>query len=321
MANSKYEYVKSFERPDNLLPNTWIVIRLDGRGFHKFSARHNFSKPNDPRAISLMNHSATLLLRDLPELLLAYGVSDEFSFLLSPQTTLFERREAKLTSTIVSTFTAYYVHHWPTYFPTEPLKEPLPSFDARAVCYPSVTNVRDYFSWRQVDCHINNLYNTVFWALVVKGGLGRTEAESRLKGTLAKEKNEILWGLGVNYNCEEEKWRKGSVVFRELKKSVEVDATTATETTTPTTTTTTPADKNTATAQPSDAVVQEGDGEDDEGDVPPGKILRKKKTTKKQAKKEQKRLLKAAEVVVRHIDIIEDAFWNEHPSILGEGME
>jgi hypothetical protein len=31
----RYEYVKSFEQPDVLLPNTWIVVRIDGRGFHK----------------------------------------------------------------------------------------------------------------------------------------------------------------------------------------------------------------------------------------------------------------------------------------------
>lgn len=31
----RFEYVKYFEQPDVLLPNTWIVIRLDGRGFHK----------------------------------------------------------------------------------------------------------------------------------------------------------------------------------------------------------------------------------------------------------------------------------------------
>lgn len=36
MANSKFEYVKQFEQPDSLLPNTWIVVRLDGRGFTKY---------------------------------------------------------------------------------------------------------------------------------------------------------------------------------------------------------------------------------------------------------------------------------------------
>lgn len=59
---------------------------------------------------------------------------------------------SKLVSTIVSTFTAYYVHFWSTYFPDTPLSPPLPSFDGRAVCYPTVQNLRDYMSWRQVDC-------------------------------------------------------------------------------------------------------------------------------------------------------------------------
>ena len=35
MAKSRFEYVKKFEQDDRLLPATWIVIRLDGRGFHK----------------------------------------------------------------------------------------------------------------------------------------------------------------------------------------------------------------------------------------------------------------------------------------------
>jgi tRNAHis guanylyltransferase len=35
MANSKYSYVKKFELDDRLLPNCWIVVRLDGKGFTK----------------------------------------------------------------------------------------------------------------------------------------------------------------------------------------------------------------------------------------------------------------------------------------------
>ena len=59
---------------------------------------------------------------------------------------------SKLVTTVVSTFTSYYVHLWATYFPAQPLTSPLPSFDGRAVCYPSIGNLRDYMSWRQVDC-------------------------------------------------------------------------------------------------------------------------------------------------------------------------
>jgi len=40
--------------------------------------------------------------------------------------------------------------HWHTYFPDTPLSYP-PSFDARIVLYPGIREVRDYFSWRQVD--------------------------------------------------------------------------------------------------------------------------------------------------------------------------
>jgi len=108
---------------------------------------------------------------------------------------------SKLVSTIVSTFTASYIYLWSTYFPDSPLSPPLPSFDGRAVCYPSVQNLRDYMSWRQVDCgcfssccfatdseltnhdqgHINNTYNTTFWALIQHGGMNGTDAEELLK--------------------------------------------------------------------------------------------------------------------------------------------
>lgn len=35
MAGSKYAYVKNFELADNLLPNTFLVMRIDGHGFHR----------------------------------------------------------------------------------------------------------------------------------------------------------------------------------------------------------------------------------------------------------------------------------------------
>lgn len=35
MAKSKFEYVRAFEADDVCLPNTWAVVRLDGRNFHR----------------------------------------------------------------------------------------------------------------------------------------------------------------------------------------------------------------------------------------------------------------------------------------------
>jgi len=35
MSGSKYEYVRTYERPDALLANTYLLLRIDGHAFHK----------------------------------------------------------------------------------------------------------------------------------------------------------------------------------------------------------------------------------------------------------------------------------------------
>lgn len=200
MANSKYEYVKEFEREDPLFRNTWIVVRIDGRGFHKyvsshspllyfifsristrfsyfdsllvrfnlpghkqrqeltrnpsfrFSAKYDFAKPNDRRALDLMNAAAEAVMKEMSDIVLAYGISDEYSFVFHKDTPLFGRRSSKLMTTVVSTFTAYYVSLWSHYFPDKILTSPMPTFDGRCVEHPSVGNLRDYMCWRQTDC-------------------------------------------------------------------------------------------------------------------------------------------------------------------------
>ncbi|KAF8979777.1 hypothetical protein BGZ46_005064 [Entomortierella lignicola] len=216
MAKSKYEYVKEFETDDRLLRNVYILVRVDGKGFHKFSAAHQFTKPNDVRALNLMNHAARSVMHELDDILLAFGESDEYSFLFRKSTDLYQRREAKIVSTVVSLFTSAYVYYWSDYFTDS--KRPLypPVFDGRAVLYPSEVEVKDYFAWRQADTHINNLFNTSFWALVEKGGLTPKAAEIRLSGTDSKDKNEMLFTeFNTNYSKLPAIFRKGSVLLRE----------------------------------------------------------------------------------------------------------
>ncbi|KAI8055338.1 putative tRNA guanylyltransferase-like protein [Syncephalis plumigaleata] len=221
MANSKFEYVKQFEQEQRLLPQCWIVVRLDGRGFHRFASKHAFLKPNDDRALALANDAATVVMQDVQDSVLAYGQSDEYSFVIDRSSRLFGRRESKIVSTICSLFTSAYVLNWPRYFPDTPLQYP-PSFDARAVCYPTSQHLRDYLSWRQADCHINNLYNTSFWALVQQGDLSEQEAEETLRGTFSADKNELLFTrFNVNYNTLPAIYRKGSILVWE-RENIEV---------------------------------------------------------------------------------------------------
>jgi hypothetical protein len=96
MAQSKFEYVRGFETEDRLLPNCWIVVRIDGKGFHKFADKHAFAKPNDEKALALMARCARRIFNDYNEVVVAYGESDEFSFVFKKDTELYNRRASKV---------------------------------------------------------------------------------------------------------------------------------------------------------------------------------------------------------------------------------
>lgn len=222
MAGSRFEYVRKFESTENCLLSTYIVIRIDGRGFHRFCDTNAFEKPNDIRALNLMNKAARDSMDEFSDIFLSYGQSDEYSFVLKRSTNFFKRRKSKLISCIVSYFTATYIKNWSQFFSKEIVG--FPHFDARIVCYPTKKALRDYFSWRQVDCHINNLYNTCFWNLVKVKGLTTKDAKLKLDKTVSKDKNELLFkDFNINYNNEKPIFRKGTILIQSKTESFHKD--------------------------------------------------------------------------------------------------
>lgn len=161
-----------------------------------------------------MNFAAITVMNDFRDVILSYGQSDEYSFVFQRKTCLYNRRSAKIMTNLNSLFTSAYVYHWSKFFPTKSLKYP-PCFDARVVLYPTDQNLRDYLSWRQADVHVNNLYNTIFWNLVLNGNLTNVQAEEKLRGSLSADKNEMLFTqFGINYNKELGMFRKGTILLR-----------------------------------------------------------------------------------------------------------
>lgn len=97
--------------------------------------------------------------------------------------------------------------------------------------------------------HINNLYNTAFWALIQQGGSTAKEAHATLsvgagidapavlavkqqrpspslthslrsQGTVSAQKHEILFSrFGINYNDLDALYRRGSILLREELES------------------------------------------------------------------------------------------------------
>ncbi|GAA6014876.1 hypothetical protein JCM10207_002209 [Rhodosporidiobolus poonsookiae] len=287
MAGSRYAYVRAFELPDPLLPSTFFIIRLDGKGFHGFSKAHNFDKPNDVNALTLMNEAAKRVVggRELNgECVMAFGESDEYSFVFKRTCKLHGRRASKLITLVTSIFTAAYVALWPRFFPNSPLElDHLPVFDGRAVQYTSEQEIRDYLRWRQVDTHINNMYNTCFWALVLQGGRSEFDANKELSGTISSQKQELLFTeFGINYNQLEPMFRKGSLVIWEDEPVAAVPA-------------------------PSDASAPEASSEPAPAapprppNVPEGIKLRQRKTPPKPKRR----------LVVVHEDLIAEEWWTE----------
>ncbi|KAG6787295.1 hypothetical protein POTOM_008934 [Populus tomentosa] len=230
MANSKYEYVKSFEDEDEIMFPNLIVVRIEDRHFQRFSEVHEFEKPNDEKALKLMSLCATLVLQEYPDIVFSFGFSDEYSFVFKQTTKFYQRRASKVVSIIVSFFTSVYVTKWKEFFPEKELKYP-PSFHARPIVCASLEVLQEYLAWRQQHCHITNQYNTCLWELV-KSGKTEKEALEILKvlissspsgicicvgihGTQKQERNELLFQhFGINYRTLPQMFRQGTCVLR-----------------------------------------------------------------------------------------------------------
>ncbi|KAH3789540.1 probable tRNA(His) guanylyltransferase isoform X2 [Dreissena polymorpha] len=189
----------------------------------QFSEQHNYIKPNDDRALDLMSRAAEAIMEEFKDIVLAYGQSDEYSFVFKKNTNVYNRRASKLATNVVSLFASSFVYYWPRYFGTQMMQYP-PAFDSRTVLYPSDKNLRDYLSWRQADCHINNLYNTCFWKLIHEKGLTPAESQERLKGTMSSDKNELLFKeFEINYNNLSAVHRKGTILLRAKNDQINGD--------------------------------------------------------------------------------------------------
>lgn len=58
----------------------------------RFTAAHHLEKPNDRRAMNVMNTAAKAVMAAYPDICICIGMSDEYSFVLHPMSTLYSRR-------------------------------------------------------------------------------------------------------------------------------------------------------------------------------------------------------------------------------------
>ncbi|WP_130733887.1 tRNA(His) guanylyltransferase Thg1 family protein [Flavobacterium sp. J27] len=195
-----------------VLPENYIIVRLDGKGFTKLTKETlSLEKPFDSKFHEAMIATTKHLLTIGFKVIYAYTQSDEISLLIDKNDSTFNRKVRKINSVLsgeASAFFSMYFQH-------------LAVLDCRTICVPNKEMVLDYFSWRQEDAHRNSLSSYCYWTLR-NHGVDYLEASKRLEKTSTAHKNELLFQHGINYN-ELPSWQKRGVglYFKDvLKKGI-----------------------------------------------------------------------------------------------------
>lgn len=140
-----------------LLPNLPIIVRLDGRGFSKFTK--NMCRPYDRRMSELMVETTKYLCKEY-NAVIGYTQSDEISLILLniyPESTIFNGKIQKVVSSLAASASAFFNVHFPVHFQTGILEysNVIPTFDCRIFNVPSFDEATNCILWRYLDCQKN----------------------------------------------------------------------------------------------------------------------------------------------------------------------
>jgi tRNA(His) 5'-end guanylyltransferase len=179
----RLECFHSLKCPDG----AWVVLRLDGRGFTRFT-EGRCEKPFDLKFHDWMVAASRAVLEDFGGLY-AYTESDEVSVLLPRAWAHFDREVEKAVSVSAGIASATFSLACGA----------AAHFDARVVVAATDEQVTDYFRWRQADAARCALNGWCYWTLR-KEGLDPRAATRQLSGLSAADKNELLFRRGTNFN-------------------------------------------------------------------------------------------------------------------------
>ena len=177
-----FEYYHSLK----LLPDTYTVIRVDGKGFTKFTS--DYDKPFDLNFHENMCKVAEALMEGLNGVY-CYTESDEISLLLKPNFDLYDRELEKIVSISAAIASANM----------SLLTGRVAQFDSRVWVGINKERVVDYFRWRQADASRCCLNSWCYWTLR-KDGKSASQATKILDKQTKEFKHELLFSYGINFN-------------------------------------------------------------------------------------------------------------------------
>ena len=192
-----------------VLPNMYIVARIDGRSFTKLTKEiQKFKAPFDERFRDLMVETVKHLMNCGFKVIYGYTESDEISLLFHHNEVAFSRKTRKFISLLAGEASAKF----------SSMLGDVGAFDCRLSELPNKKLVEDYFRWRNEDAHRNALNAHCYWRLR-QDSYSQNEATSKIEGLSIAAKNELLFQYGINFN-ELPNWQKRGIgiYWKDVKK-------------------------------------------------------------------------------------------------------
>lgn len=183
------------------------VIRLDGSNFSTLTKQ--FEKPFSGLFEEAMNAAAASVLKEvLPNALVTYVASDEISLVISDAVTElpYGRRLQKLVSLTAAVAAVAFTKVIPSVIGT-------PAFDARVLMLDEPTHVREYITWRRLDCRKN----------ATSMAAGYLKSHKELLGVSTRERGELL--VGTPYETMPEGTFNGRFIFKGDRTPIVMPAT------------------------------------------------------------------------------------------------
>ena len=199
-----YEVYSSLKVPKN----SKVIVRLDGRAFHKLASDLKLVKPYDRNFYQVMAVVCEDLFREFSPSFV-YTFSDEISLLLN--NIPFDGRIEKINSVMAGFASSSFVIHYDVDF-----KKP-PAFDSRIIPIND-DDILDYFRWRQDESWMNCVNSHGISYLKTK--YSNNEANDKINGMKLNEIHELLFQNGINLNDIETYKKRGIGIYRKNKKVV-----------------------------------------------------------------------------------------------------
>lgn len=211
--------MKGYERSydSNIISRVPVIVRVDGKGFSKWTKKVGCKKPFDDLLGTAMSESMRETASSIEGCLFAYTQSDEMTFVIRNDQSLestpwFGNRVQKICSVIASMVTANFV---------SPPGAPPAYFDARVFAVPDINEAINCLIWRQNDAVKNSISCACYYE--VAKSVGKKTARKLMHKLNQKQQQELLFNqTGINWNNYPAKFKRG-IGCRKVKKILKID--------------------------------------------------------------------------------------------------